>query len=257
MIQNDSHNHNANTKVSVVMTAYNGEKFIETQINSILINLDQQDELLIGDDGSKDATLDIIHRYELNDSRIRFFQFNHLGTSKNLETLLSKCTGDIIFISDQDDCWESTKVKDVCNDFENHPNVDLVFHNSRVSAADINDIKHLSLFDYLPVSKQFWKNVVRFHFWGCMFAVRKNALGYILPLHFGFDSWMIFCTTFFNRCYIENKILMTYRRHGGNLSTFKQRGLFTVIKGHLGRLFIFFLFLPSLILKFLKCKGEV
>ena len=63
MIQNDSHNHNANTKVSVVMTAYNGEKFIETQINSILINLDQQDELLIGDDGSKDATLDIIHRY--------------------------------------------------------------------------------------------------------------------------------------------------------------------------------------------------
>ena len=255
-MMNAIRNHSEDAKVSVVMTSYNGERFIREQIDSILPNLDEQDELLIGDDGSSDSTLDILRQYEENDARIHIFQSQHLGTTGNLEALLKRCSGDIIFLCDQDDRWEQTKVRDVCADFEAHPEIDLVFHNAKVSTSDINDITYPSLFEYLSPSNHFFKNVLRFHFWGCMFAVRRSALRYLLPFRFGFDSWMMFCATFFHRCYLDESILMTYRRHGGNLSTFKRRSMLTVLKAHLGRLAVFFVYLPVTYARFVGRKKD-
>lgn len=56
---------------SVCMATYNGEKFLREQIDSIIAQLDESDELIISDDGSNDATLDILYSY--NDSRIKIF----------------------------------------------------------------------------------------------------------------------------------------------------------------------------------------
>ena len=55
--------------ISVCMATFNGEKYIKEQIDSILIQLKEEDELIISDDGSTDKTLEIIN--ELNDSRIK------------------------------------------------------------------------------------------------------------------------------------------------------------------------------------------
>lgn len=230
--------------ISVVMTTYNGEKYLREQIDSILQNITEDDEFLIGDDGSEDATLEILNHYKKENHNITIVNNDHLGTSKNLEKLITKAKGDSIFIADQDDVWESDKVEKVCKVFDDNPEIDLVFHNSKVSGADVKEIVTDSLFDYLSVSERFWDNVVYFHFWGCMLAIRSRAKEYILPFRFGFDSWMIFCTTFFKRCHLENKVLMTYRRHGGNLSSFHRHNIFVVLAGRIKRLILFLFFLP-------------
>ena len=50
-------------KISVVMTSYNGEKYIREQLDSIITNITENDELIIGDDGSTDNTISIIDEY--------------------------------------------------------------------------------------------------------------------------------------------------------------------------------------------------
>ena len=72
-----------NCKVSVCMASFNGSKFILKQVESILSQLDSNDELIISDDGSTDKTLEIINN--LNDSRIKIF--NHKYNKKKPYTL--------------------------------------------------------------------------------------------------------------------------------------------------------------------------
>ena len=84
--------------ISVCMATFNGEKYIEEQINSILLQLGKEDEIIISDDGSTDNTLDIIR--ELNDERIKLYQNNKQhGYAHNFENALIHASGDYIFFS--------------------------------------------------------------------------------------------------------------------------------------------------------------
>ena len=74
-----------NIRVSVAMATFNGEKYIKNQIDSILINLKENDELIISDDGSNDNTLNIIKEY--NDYRIIIFD----GPKRRSEAKFCKC----------------------------------------------------------------------------------------------------------------------------------------------------------------------
>ena len=90
-------------KVSVAMASFNGEKYISTQIKTILENLTENDELVISDDGSTDGTRRIIEGF--NDSRIRLLEGPKQGVKKNFENAIRNCSGKYIFLSDQDDVW--------------------------------------------------------------------------------------------------------------------------------------------------------
>ena len=65
-----------NPKIEILMATYNGEKYIEDQINSIINQTYKNWTLLIRDDGSKDKTLDIIKKYEKVDKRIILLRDN-------------------------------------------------------------------------------------------------------------------------------------------------------------------------------------
>src|SRR5688572_3666270 len=90
--------------VSVCMATKNGGEYLEEQINSILVQLNPEDELIISDDCSTDNTIAIVQSYK--DHRIKLFQ-NKIpkGISKNFETSLQLSKGDYIFLADQDDVW--------------------------------------------------------------------------------------------------------------------------------------------------------
>ena len=89
-------------KISVVMTSYNGEKYIREQLDSIITNITENDELIIGDDGSTDNTISIIDEYLDKFPHIKLVKSQKLGTTNNLERLISMTNGDIIFIADQE-----------------------------------------------------------------------------------------------------------------------------------------------------------
>ena len=112
-------------KISVALASYNGEKYIKEQLESILNQSVQVDEIVVSDDGSKDSTVEIVKAF--NDSRIVLLQDNvNHGYTGNFEHALKHTTGDIIFLSDQDDVWMPNKVERHLSVFESNPEVGLV-----------------------------------------------------------------------------------------------------------------------------------
>jgi len=110
-------------KISVALCTYNGEKYIKEQLDSILNQTRMVDEIVICDDRSTDRTLDILKQYESKYSDIFRLYTNEetLRSVKNFEKAISLCSGEITFLSDQDDFWYPEKVSIMMNHFFSQP----------------------------------------------------------------------------------------------------------------------------------------
>ena len=105
--------------ISVAMTTFNGEKYIEKQIESIIHQSLPVDEIIVCDDGSTDHTVELLKKYD-----VKLIQnFQNLGYKLNFKQAMEKCNGDYIFLCDQDDIWEKDKVKDMMHIMESHKNI--------------------------------------------------------------------------------------------------------------------------------------
>lgn len=115
--------------ISVAICTYNGEKFIEEQIQSILQQTKAVDEIVVCDDGSTDATLQIVQDLAAaTDVQIRIYTNDKpLGVKENFRRAIEFCKGDYIFLSDQDDFWMPNKVETIMNWFAEHPEKSVVF----------------------------------------------------------------------------------------------------------------------------------
>lgn len=113
---------------SVAMAVYNGERFLEQQIDSILEQLSSDDELVISYDESQDGTLSLISKYAETDGRVKIVRNAEPGVVGNFNNAIQNCCKDIIFISDQDDIWKSGK-KDAMLRLLNETGADLAIHN--------------------------------------------------------------------------------------------------------------------------------
>lgn len=100
-----------NTKsVQVVMSTYNGEKYLKEQIDSILSQEGVDVRLYIRDDGSSDRTTDILASYQEH-KNVKIEKGNNLGFAKSFLTALDECDeADYYAFSDQDDVWEKDKL---------------------------------------------------------------------------------------------------------------------------------------------------
>lgn len=100
--------------ISVAIATYNGEKYIDEQLKSIINQSISIDEIIIVDDCSNDNTIskieDFQEKYKNNNIRLYKNDFN-LGYKKNFHKAISLCKGDYVFLSDQDDIWVSNKVE--------------------------------------------------------------------------------------------------------------------------------------------------
>lgn len=100
-------------KVNILMATYNGERFLAEQIESIRQQTFDNWQLLIRDDGSSDATRQIIRDFVAQDNRIRFVNpdtTENMGVINSFHTLLKQEQADFYFFSDQDDVWLPEKL---------------------------------------------------------------------------------------------------------------------------------------------------
>lgn len=108
---------------SVVVATYNGEKFIIDQLLSIMNQTVPADEVLIFDDCSTDSTPQLCREF-IETKQLSNWSFTvnekNLGFSNNFLNGFSNANGDIIFISDQDDVWETNKIEVMLPIFENN-----------------------------------------------------------------------------------------------------------------------------------------
>ncbi|WP_205622797.1 glycosyltransferase family 2 protein [Paenibacillus wynnii] len=102
--------------ISIVMPAYNCEKYVVEAINSVLFQTHQNFELIVIDDGSKDNTVNLIEEMTKMDSRIKFYiNKNNQGVAATRSRGVSLATGDWIAYLDSDDCWVKEKLEKQIN----------------------------------------------------------------------------------------------------------------------------------------------
>lgn len=206
--------------VSVCMAAYNGERFIREQIESILPQLDRESEIVVVDDASKDATVRIIEG--IGDPRIRIVRHerNH-GVVRAFERALSESRGELIFLCDQDDVWHADKVKKIKEVFKLRPEISLVISNGIVIGSEGRVIRD-SWLDSGTFRPGLVRNLVQNRYLGCAMAFRRSLLGYCLPfpvdtpMH---DMWIGLVNQLVGESVYIAEPLFSYRRHGNNATT--------------------------------------
>ena len=113
--------------ISVIMPAYNSEKYVEDAINSVQKQTFQDWELILIDDGSTDGTADIVKKMQVTDNRIVYIyqQNKRLGAARNTGFRAAK--GDWIAFLDSDDLWTDDKLEKQLEISKQHPEVDVIF----------------------------------------------------------------------------------------------------------------------------------
>lgn len=201
-------------RISVCIPTYNGAKYIRQQIDSILSQLEMDDEVVISDDSSIDNTVEIIKGF--NDNRIKLIE-NCAFKSPifNLENALKSANGELIFLADQDDVWLPGRVERMKEQLCDH---DIVVCNSFM--VDQNEkIIHNSYFDWKGCGDGFFRNLKKSSYLGCSLAFNLKILEFVLPfpkkiaMH---DIWIGMVSEMIGKTSFIREQLFLYRRHENN-----------------------------------------
>ncbi len=117
-------------RVSVCMGVFNGIRFIGEQLDCIRRQTMTPDEVILCDDGSTDGTREFLIQYCKEHSDTGgwkvVFQKENKGFPKNYYDAMSRCSGDVVFLADQDDIWDLRKIARMCQVMEENPKIRLL-----------------------------------------------------------------------------------------------------------------------------------
>ncbi|MCZ2085200.1 MAG: glycosyltransferase [Flavobacteriales bacterium] len=176
---------------SVALCTFNGEKFLQEQLDSILSQDIPVNEIVICDDGSTDSTQLILKEYESRFPTLFcvFINSENLGYVRNFEKALSLCTQEIIFLCDQDDMWHQDKVNIITQYFTQHPETGIVAHNLELIGSYNGNKTFWDLKNFCYKEQKFQQKDLLQRilidgniFPGMSLAIRKNLLNQYLPL---------------------------------------------------------------------------
>jgi glycosyltransferase involved in cell wall biosynthesis len=239
--------------VSVCIATYNGAKYIELQLNSIINQLDNFDEIIIVDDFSQDDTLKIIKSY--NDFRIKIFQNEvNKGHVFSFGRAISLSTKDIIFMCDQDDIWKNNRLilmkEKLINSSALLLSSNSEFINSSGSKINfiIDGVETKNSFKYFNNILDIFKG--KTNYYGCTSAFKTELKKTILPIPTyveSHDLWIAMAANLIKSNIHCNEVTLQRRIHGLNASVVK-RNLLLKFKSRI----IFFISLIELIFRKFK-----
>ncbi len=217
-------------RCSVAMLTHNSERFIVEQIDTILMNMGPDDELVISDDYSSDSTHSIVEGYCQKDHRIRFIKSDRpLGVNANFVRAYQHCRGSIIFHSDDDNVWLPDKINTVLPHFDD-PKIYLVMHDAKIVDERLQEL-HPSFYAWRNSKPGVIHNLIKLSYGGSMIAFRKELLDKALKgpkdLPMFFDAWLGFMADKHYRSLFIPDTLSFWRRHEGTSSgdSFLQEGV--------------------------------
>ena len=174
--------------ISTAIATYNGAEFLPRQLDSILEQNRKVDEIVVCDDNSTDGTWELLQEYQAKYPKIfRIFRNEkNLGVAENFEKALSLCSGEIIFIADQDDFWQKNKTEKMVSPFKNRKIIG-VYSDSLITDNELNsqNCTHLQLRGFVPEKLPFLPQLRQFvrrvppaaH----DMAIRRNSLKFLIP----------------------------------------------------------------------------
>ncbi|NMW22217.1 MAG: glycosyltransferase family 2 protein [Chlorobiaceae bacterium] len=203
-------------KKTVCIATYNGESYIEKQLQSVITQLSNGDELIISDDSSNDNTLKIARKSGFN-NLIVLEGNSFYSPVLNFENALKYATGDIVFLSDQDDIWVDNKILIMSKYLRFY---DLVVSDA-VIINEYDKIISPSFYKIRNSGSGFIKNLYKNTYTGCCMAFNRKILVKALPfpskIHMH-DWWLGMVAEMYGTTYFCNEKLVRYRRHSSNAS---------------------------------------
>lgn len=204
--------------ISIAMTTFNGDSFLEEQLGSISKQTQLPHELVISDDCSTDNTIKIIEDFiSCAPYKVRLIKNEkNNGFTKNFEIALNSCKGDIIFLADQDDFWYENKVSDIVKIFNEKQDISLIIHNADLADSSLQQ----TTFDYLEQVKRGFGSDYVFNT-GALTALRSELLRYALPFPpnlNGHDGYLHLISHLLQKRLVIRNKLQLIRRHSANTS---------------------------------------
>ncbi|WP_417447183.1 glycosyltransferase [Kangiella sp.] len=235
--------------ISVCMAVYNGERFLNQQITSILSDLqtiDQDFEIVIIDDCSSDNSVSLIRSFD--DPRIKIIcNKQNLGHVKTFERAILESTGRFVFLSDQDDIWLPGRASKMLEG--------LIASKASVLFSEFNYINsNDKLIPHLHCKLHYYSsrfnNILRImlgkaNYWGCACVFDRELLKTAFPFYKGLEShdlWLAFNGSLLGKITHLHEATLSHRLHSSNVTPKKKRAIYKVLKTRFSFLFGFALF---------------
>ena len=213
--------------ISIAMTTYNGIKYIKQLLDSIQNQTEKPDEVIIVDDNSSDGTYEFVNEYIARNGLNNWNNYRNkknIGWRANFRKALRKCSGDIIFLCDQDDVWMPYKILEMTRVMEQNSDIELLTSNYFVMNADRKEkvlIKGLNKDDGSVEKKSLKKSFLTVMRPGCTYCVRKSLTNQIwredLPSA-PHDAILWGYAAIDDSLYLFNRKTIQFRRHSESAS---------------------------------------
>lgn len=209
-------------KVQILLSSYNGEKYLREQIESLIRQKNVYVDILIRDDGSDDATLDIICEYEKRYPFVHLIKGDNIGAKGSFLELISLSDGaDYYAFCDQDDVWDEDKLAAAVSEIKNRELPSMYFSSTRVVDQNLSlkdraglsedDMRIFSLNDVLIRNNATGCTIV---FNSELQAVLKQYKPHTLIMH---DHWVYaVCIAIGGFVYLDKDPHISYRQHENN-----------------------------------------
>ncbi|PCI77276.1 MAG: glycosyl transferase family 2, partial [SAR86 cluster bacterium] len=229
----------AHTKIAVLLSTYNGEKFLGEQLDSLLAQSHKNFILVVRDDGSLDRTVSILESYVRDHSeRIRLLPSDgeNMGASagfaflvdyvlKNKESMGLSST--YMMFCDQDDTWYPQKIEKLleamlATEADNDSAIPIIVHSDLEVVSEQNTVIAKSLISYqgLEIERNNFPNLVISNLvTGCTALINESLAEKALPIPENaimHDWWLALVATAFGKLVYLDIPLVQYRQHGNN-----------------------------------------
>lgn len=235
-------------KISVALCTYNGEKFLQEQLNSILKQTVNVNEIIVCDDLSTDKTKEVLDSYAKYYPNLFKIYHNekNLRSNKNFEKAIKSTSGDYIFLSDQDDIWKENKVEETLMIFKKNKNAlgvfsnaDLIDDNSKIISNKVSLWDSVHFFEK-ETPKPIDLNkilILRGNFLtGATLCIKKEVKEFCFPFqttekNFLHDEWFAYILSKKKALFYTTKKLISYRLHSnqqvgvGDLNSISENAL--------------------------------
>lgn len=209
--------------VDILMATYNGEAFVEEQVQSIISQTYKEWRLLVHDDGSTDKTMEILHRLAKEDERVVVIEdgVQRLGVARNFIHLVKQSAAAYCMFCDQDDVWLPHKVEKMVHAIEqyNQGIPQVVYTNAFLWSPDRGIISDKNTLTYPTTLRQtlFLNTGIQGAaaiFNRSMCEVIEQPLSYY-AMH---DHVLLLAGICFGEVHYLHESLMYYRQHENNLT---------------------------------------
>lgn len=205
-------------KVQILMSTYNGERFLSEQIDSLLRQTYHNLEILIRDDGSKDRTGEILKEYEKKYPNIHVYLEENVGVVKSFFELLKKSDADYVAFSDQDDVWLEGKVEKAVEKLEMIKEPALYCSNKILADSKL---KVIAENNHRKLRPGFENAVVECICTGCTSMMNRSLAENIkahIPDHaIMHDWWCYLAASYLGTVIFDDNAYIYYRQHESNV----------------------------------------